>query len=471
MLVAVEEFYICAEQITVKNIGHENKGIPAAEKRFKKYVYTDGDVFKTRTHHKVATAFQYLKGLFQGRKRNIERMAERVADSEYHRIQHFISESPWDARVGFDRVASNVSKIFEPFNNVGLLIDESSHLKKGTESVGVSRQYAGTIGKVDNCQVAVYAALSAGKYYGLIDTALHLPKTWTDDTPRCLAAGIAEEQIVFKTKVEQALEIVQHQISIGTRFHFVAADALYGNSYWFQDQLDQLNQLFVLDVHCEQYVYSKPPQISIPEKTGSRGRTPCRYKTESAAKEVQKLAANIPLGRYEKIRLRETGKGDLNCMGYVKRVYIWDGSGAQYAERLLVIRLTISKDGSKEYKYALSNARHDQYTTEELVRMLSQRYFVERCFQDAKQEAGMSEYQVRGWLAWHHHMVLVMMALSFILSEKVLYKEEYPLLSAYDIREIMLNLYSAKGFTERELMQQIRKRHQQRIFKQNNNTS
>lgn len=183
------------------------------------------------------------------------------------------------------------------------------------------------------------------------------------------------------------------------------------------------------------------------------------------------MAANIPLARYEKIRLRETGKGDLNYIGYVKQVYIWDGSNDQYAERLLVIRLTISKTGSKEYKYALSNAPHDQYTTEELVRMLSQRYFVERCFQDAKQEAGMSEYQVRGWLAWHHHMVLVMMDLSFILSEKVLYKEEYPLLSAYDIREVMLNVYSAKGFTKKELMQQIRKRHQQRDFKQNSNTS
>lgn len=174
----------------------------------------------------MATAFQYLKGLFQGRKRNIER----VADSEYHRIQHFISESPWNARVGFDRVARNVSKIFESCGSVGLLIDESSHLKKGTESVGVSRQYAGTIGKVDNYQVAVYAALSAGKHYGLIDTALHLPKTWTDDKQRSLDAGIPEEQIVFKPKVEQALEIVQHQISIGTRFHFVAADVLYGNS-------------------------------------------------------------------------------------------------------------------------------------------------------------------------------------------------------------------------------------------------
>ena len=419
----------------------------------------------------MATAYQYLKGLFQGRKRNIERMTERVVDSEYHRIQHFISESPWDARIGFDRVAQNVSKILEGYSSVGLLIDESSCLKKGSESVGVSRQYAGTIGKVDNCQVAVYGALSAGKHYGLIDTALHLPKTWTEDKKRCLAAGIPKAKIVSKTKLEQAIEIVQHQKNIGTRFHFVAADALYGNSYWFQDQLDHLNQLFVLDVHCDQHVYTQPPQINIPEKTGSRGRTPSLYKTENVAKEVQQLASNLPLARYEKIRLRETGKGDLNCLGYVKQVYIWDGSSSQYAGRLLVIRLTISKDGKREYKYALSNAMSGLYTTTELVRMLSQRYFVERCFQDAKQEVGMSEYQVRGWLAWHHHMVLVMMALSYILSEKVLYKVEYPLLSAYDIREVMLNLYSAKGFTEEELLQQIRKRHKQRMIMPKKDTS
>jgi SRSO17 transposase len=113
-------------------------------------------VFKAGTHNKMQHGLQYLKGLFQGRKRNIERMVERVVDSEYYSIQHFISESPWDARVGFDKVAFDTSKIFESYSEVALQIDESAHRKKGKESVGVSRQYCGTIGKVDNCQVAVY---------------------------------------------------------------------------------------------------------------------------------------------------------------------------------------------------------------------------------------------------------------------------------------------------------------------------
>ncbi|WPV64033.1 hypothetical protein [Chitinophaga sp. LS1] len=94
--------------------------------------------------------------------------------------------------------------------------------------------------------------------------------------------------------------------------------------------------------------------------------------------------------------------------------------------------------------------------------MQSQRYFIERSFQDAKQEAGMSDYQVRGWLAWHHHMVLVMMALHFILSEKVLFKNEYPLLSAYDIRDIMIRVYAKENHNAQNVMEQIRKRHEQR---------
>jgi hypothetical protein len=141
---------------------------------------------------------------------------------------------------------------------------------------------------------------------------------------------------------------------------------------------------------------------------------------------------------------------------------VWDGSSSYYSERILIIRVTVTKDGKREYKYALSNAKENEFTTEELVRMQSQRYFVERSFQDAKQEAGMSQYQVRGWLAWHHHMVMVMMALHFILREKVLFKEEMPLLSAYDVREIMLNVYPRKGMNQQEVMDQINKRHEQR---------
>ncbi len=115
---------------------------------------------------------------------------ERVEDSDYYQIQHFISESPWDARAGFDRVAADTSQLFGSHERVGLLIGESAHRKKGKKSIGVARQYFGTIGKVDNCHVAVYAALSAEKYYGLIDMVLNLPEEWTSNEQRCKKAGV-----------------------------------------------------------------------------------------------------------------------------------------------------------------------------------------------------------------------------------------------------------------------------------------
>jgi len=165
------------------------------------------EVFKTSTHNKLAIGTQYIKGLFQGQKRNMERMSERVVESEYHRIQHFISESPWDARLGFDKVAKDTSKVFESYERVALLIDESAHRKKGQLSVGVARQWCGTIGKVDNCQVAVYAALSAEKYYGLIDTALYLPQR----------AGQKTKSDAKKPKFPKRWYDLQDQVGVGFR--------------------------------------------------------------------------------------------------------------------------------------------------------------------------------------------------------------------------------------------------------------
>ena len=155
----------------------------------------------------------------------------------------------------------------------------------------------------------------------------------------------------------------------------------------------------------------------------------------------------------------------------MQTVYTWDGESEDYREHLLIIRAAKTPSGDIEYKYALSNAYEDEFELADLVRMQSQRYFIERSFQDAKQEAGISEYQVRGWRAWHHHMVLVMMALHFILSEKILYNNEYPLLSAYDIRDIIIRVYSKKRFSSDEVLDQIRKRHDQRGLEKLNKDS
>jgi len=392
----------------------------------------------------------------------MERMCEKVKDSDYFEMQHFISESPWDHRLVMDQVASNVSELLVDEGPVALLIDESSHTKKGTKSVGVARQYCGNTGKVDNCQVAVYGALSAGKYYGLIDAALYLPKEWTNDRKRCKSSGIPQDYIKYQSKPQLALQIIQRQLSSGTRFDFVGADGLYGNDYSLQQSLDDLGVLFMLEVHKDQYVYTEPPHIFIPEKQGNKGRLPKRYKTDSQAIEVQQLKEELHVAELQDVVIRQGTKGVIKCKAAALTVYTWDGRSAHYNERQLVIRISETGNKSEEVKYAISNARKDQYTLQQLVQMQSQRYFIERALQEVKQEAGMSEYQVRGWRAWHHHMALVMYIQGYILSEKKLHHNEMPFLSAYDLREVVIRTYAIKGSNYDEVLSQIKQRHKQR---------
>jgi SRSO17 transposase len=400
--------------------------------------------------------------LFQGQKANIERMCERVADSQYHQIQHFISESPWQWRPAFDSVAKGTSEAMEGMGKVGLLIDESSHLKKGKKSVGVARQYCGTIGKVDNGQVAVYGGLATQNYYGLIDAALYLPEEWTEDAARCEKAGIPKNFRTYKTKPELAVEIVRRQKENGVKFDFVGADGLYGNAPHFLASLDEMRLLFVVEIHSNERVYEQPPMISVPEAKESRGRKPSACKCDGQSVEVRKLTETIPEEGWEEVVVRQGTKGPLRCMTHVRKVYTWEKGAASCCERLLLIRKTNTMNGV-EVKYAFSNAAEDEYTNTELAQMQSQRYFVERSFQDAKQEMGMSQYQVRGWLAWHHHIALVMLSLEFVLTEKMVFKNEHPLLTSYDIREVFIKLYTQKGATFDELMAQMKHRHAQRL--------
>ncbi len=336
-------------------------------------------------------------------------------------------------------------------------------MKKGNNSVGVARQYCGTVGKVENGQVAVFAGLSTENSYALIDAALFLPQEWTTDLARCKKAGIPKEFQGYKSKPELAIDIIKRQQKNGIRFDYIAADGLYGNSPDLLNNIDAMGLLFVVDVHSDQRVYLTAPIIRIPEPKGIKGRKPTVPKIidEVKAVEVRDLITNIPKEQWEKVTLRKGTKEVLLCSVYVKKIYTWEVGTPEAKERLLIIRKSNTSNGAV-IKYALSNAREGKYTNQELAQMQAQRYFIERTFQDAKQQAGMSQYQVRGWLAWHHHIALVMLALEFILKEKILFKNEFPLLTANDIREVFINVYAVKGATIDEVMKQMKHRHKQR---------
>ena len=199
----------------------------------------------------------------------MERMEEEVAKSEYRAYQHFISNSSWDWKGLQEQVAQEASLLLrqqKQKNNlpVGYIVDESSHRKKGNKSVGVGRQYAGVIGKVDNCQVGVYASLVNHTSSTIINERIFLPKSWTQDDDRCQQAKIPEQYRKFKTKPQLALEMIKQDIKRGVDFDWIGGDGLYGHNTELCDELDDLGCFYVLDVHKDEKVFLEKPEITIP---------------------------------------------------------------------------------------------------------------------------------------------------------------------------------------------------------------
>jgi SRSO17 transposase len=421
--------------------------------------------FKSKTKDQSSNMLLFFKGLFQSKKRNIERMGETQKDSNYFALQHFISDAPWDYRAVMNQVSQEINSLLQTEKTpIGFIIDESSHEKKGDKSVGVAKQYCGSKGKIENCQVAVYGAYSTGKYYGLADSSLFLPSTWVNDEKRCKNAGIPSENISYKSKPQLALEMIKRQVALGNKIDFVGGDGLYGNDYSLMKGIDELGLIGVLDVHEDQYVFLEEPTIEIPDKKSSKGRTPTKYKTTSKTIEVRALKKQLEESnfKFEEIEIRQGTKGAIKSKVAVINIYTWNGQSSSSKQRQLLIRISATGNGNEEIKYALCNATIEQFSATQIAQMQAQRYFVERAFQECKTDIGMSEYQVRGWKAWHHHMAMCMMAQAYILTEKKEKQNDMPLLSAYDIRQVIMQTYIRKDSEYEEVEAQIKYRHKQR---------
>lgn len=419
-------------------------------------------------------AWSYMQGLLQTEKGkgNMERMEEQDDSLPYHQYQHFLTNSPWSyegliEKVGKDASGTMVLEKEKTGQPTGLIIDESSHLKKGLHSVGVSRQYAGIIGKVDNCQVGVYASLCNAKRSTLIDERLFLPKDWVADVERCKKAGIPPEDMCYKTKPALALEMVDTAVRNKVLFDWVGGDGLYGHNYELCRELELRQLLFVLDVHKDQQVYKEEPEIFLPEKKVGRGRTPSRYKTRANPIRMDKYEGSLEKTDWEKVKIRKTTKGWLYAWVHCGTVWVWDGQEEKARKRTAIIRRTIGKHGKTvATKYSLSNGSLGDYQLTDFAFFQSQRYWVERNFDDGKNELGMSDYQVRKWKGWHHHHAIVLMAMLFMLKEQIDKEIEYPLMSLADARKMVLVLIAQTIIPAtspvREEIRQMKKRHVKR---------
>jgi SRSO17 transposase len=237
----------------------KEKKLKGVAERFSKFHAEFSRFFQTKTRDNSEIAGQYLKGLVQAPKKNMERMEEKVPESNEQALQHFVTNSPWNEKAALEQVAVEGNKLLGGKDDSCLLIDETSFGKKGKNSVGVARQYSGRAGKVDNCQVAVFSALVAGDKSLPIDFRLYLPKEWTEDVPRCLKAGIPASEINLKSKCQLAVEMIKDAKERGVDFKWVGADAGYGKDPGFLGELFALDLTFVVDVHKNQLFHFDDP--------------------------------------------------------------------------------------------------------------------------------------------------------------------------------------------------------------------
>jgi SRSO17 transposase len=418
--------------------------------RFTSFVDTYTEHFQSYRHDVSDKARQYACGLMQaGSRKNMDRMAEVVPDSKSRNLQQFLTHSKWSHREVIDHVALDADALLGHPRHTGFLVDESGFGKQGKGSAGVSRQWLIRLGKVDNSQVAVFGALANGSWVAPVDVRLYLPQEWANDPERCKRAGIPEDERRFRTKTELALELVQHARENGLRYGWVGADAGYGKGPGFCFALDEMGETFCVDLHSDFQVYLKDPKPYLPQKASKSGPPFTKHQSDQKGIEVHDVVKSLPEKLWKTVTLRKTTRGVLRVQICRSRVFIWDGKSDEVKYWTLVVTKTLGVDS--DTKISLTNAP-ERTTMKRLGWMQRQRFWIERTFEDAKSECGMADYQVRKWQAWHHHMALVMMAMLFMLSDRIAHKETYPLLSCADIEDLLAHFLPRRDVTEEEVI-------------------
>jgi SRSO17 transposase len=375
---------------------------------------------RDENHAHARTLVQGL--LAGGDRRNVENIAESIDGGVVRTLQKFIAQGGWDDREVLGELRRHVKEVLGDDEAV-LIIDETGFPKKGVKSAGVARQYAGILGRTDNCQIGVFMSYCSAKGHTLCDRRLFLPEAWTNDRPRCAQAGIPAG-VIFRSKPELAAELVEQAAREGLPFRWVTGDSLYGNSYTFVRTVRALGKWYVLDVPSEAHVWTEQPQLRPIGDVGPRGgRRTTKPRPLTKPRPVADVVAEIPASAWTRCSVAEGSQGP--------RIYefaeltVWFSEGGQPAaepERLIFKR---SLGQEPELKYQRSNAPAT-VPLQKLAEVGGCRWCVEQDFQCGKGECGLDEYETRGWIGWHHHTALSMLALWFLTLQKVRLEKKTP---------------------------------------------
>lgn len=365
---------------------------------------------------------KYLAGLImEGERKSIEPMAQRVPGGDVQAMQQFIGQSPWEWEAlqikCRERLLSRMGK-----GGCVLVVDDTGFLKKGKHSVGVQRQYYGLTGTTENCQSAVSCYCAKGGIGFSTGMRLYLPEIWCADEERRRKTGIPAD-VQFEPKWGIALKLVDEALASGMETEAVVADAGYGNIAEFRDGLEARDLSFIVGVHADMALWKAGIIRKKVPRTKGRGRPRTAYLMEEKPQGAQDF---VDEKKWKTVRWRKGSKGWLSASFQSIRV---DWVAKQYRRKGLLYGepkqywLLIKRTETGELKYFISNLP-ERTSLRKLVELSHARWTIELSYQQMKEELGLDHFEGRGWLGWHHHVTMVMLAYGFLMEERLRRKKK-----------------------------------------------
>ena len=361
------------------------------ENEFEKIVERMSAIYRNELG--LRNAEKYITGLLSpAERKNGWQLSEEIGESTPYKMQQFLYRGSWSADALRDVTREYIRE--EIAEEAGILVlDETGFLKQGKKSCGVARQYSGTAGRIENCQVGVFLTYTGAKGNAMIDRRLYMPEEWLKDSARCKEAGVPDE-VKFQTKPNIGLEMLEETYNAGFPFTWVTGDCIYGDFRDIRFWAESVNKRYVMSVSGKEYVWIGFKQ----HKIGA-------------------LLKKIPQDAWFEASCGNGSKGERLYEWFINEVNSPNGTG--YRRYLLVKRSLSDKDDMRAYIcYAPENT-----PASEFIRVAGTRWTVETCFAESKGDVGLDQYEVRSYDGWYKHITLACLAHAFLTVLKNKHKD------------------------------------------------
>jgi SRSO17 transposase len=322
----------------------------------------------------------------------------------------------------------------------------------------VARQYCGPLGKLANCQASVVLAYASELGATLLDRRLYLPREWfdADHRERWLKCGIPHE-VTFQTKTALGAEMLQALTAEGVvPFRWVTMDEAYGAAGYLLDQIHRANKLFFAEIPRDKQAWQRRPKLVPPQVRAATGRPPTRTHLAPdapAAERIDEVAGRLRPADWQRFIIHEGSKGPLEVEIAVQRVVMADEE-LPGREEWLVVRRPVGELDQKRWKFYRSNAPADTPLTT-LARMTAWRWPVESVIEECKSELGLDHYEVRGWVGWHHHTTMTLLAHLFLVRLRVNRGIAAPALTVAQVRKLLQVVLPKRDFNAQEALDEL----------------